>query len=291
MRSRSALALLRVDENGSSPTLACEDDTVHSLRYRNRRLVKELASARRITSELEIAGEAMVRLTAERVERVERAGDEKLALVRRDLERLSVLSELRRRVRGGTGNGVNASHQTHTDSRFDAAIAEALADMRVSLGGVSEPDFSAASAASCDALVSSARAQQKQQRLQRSSVEKETTNTQLYDDPRVAVAVLRLKNKKNKKRDLATGTLVEIVADLRAANAALRRDVVDAHAALQLIPRYKAAVGKARNRIVELSAELGARKREAVCLRERIEELEALAPEAARRQGALEQLG
>ena len=65
MRSRSALALLRVDENGSSPTLACEDDTVHPLRYRNRRLVKELASARRITSELEIAGDAMVRLIGE----------------------------------------------------------------------------------------------------------------------------------------------------------------------------------------------------------------------------------
>lgn len=227
-----------IDENAARLTAStdAEEDELHSLRYRNRRLAKELAAARRVAKEMEHSVTSAVSAWRKRAGVIERAAEDRFAAARRDLDRLEVLCELKRRLVRGGADG-SAAH----DERFTAAFAEAVALMRSSLDG--EPEQPA-----------------------------ELALTVVSDDT---------------KRDLSNGMMLDIVDDLRCANAKLRRELADSNAALQLIPRYKVAVLKARDHIGELKAQLAEARRESACFRERIEELESAAPPSARRQGEL----
>ena len=189
-----------IDENAARLTAStdAEEDELHSLRYRNRRLAKELAAARRVAKEMEHSVTSAVSAWRKRAGVIERAAEDRFAAARRDLDRLEVLCELKRRLVRGGADG-SAAH----DERFTAAFAEAVALMRSSLDG--EPEQPA-----------------------------ELALTVVSDDT---------------KRDLSNGMMLDIVDDLRCANAKLRRELADSNAALQLIPRYKVAVLKARDHI------------------------------------------
>ena len=234
-RSR-AMTLAPVDENAMGLNVSTDGaaDELHSLRYRNRRLAKELAAARRVAKEMEGSVGAAVSCVAIKTKAIEHAAEGRFAAARRDLDRLEVLCELKRRLVSGSADG-SVAH----DERFTEAFAEAVALMRSSLDG--EPQQPA-----------------------------ELVLTVASDDA---------------KRDLSNGMMLDIVDDLRRANSKLRRKLADSNAALQLLPRYKAAVLKARDHIGVLKAQLAEARRESACFRERIGELESAASPGARRQG------